>query len=242
MGVTERKERERQLREELFIAEADLMLAENGYLALNLDELAKQVEYSKATLYNHFTSKEDLVLAVTTKHMQTRGDYFERANLYQAPSRERIFACGIGDRLLSRQLPHSFSLSQLVCSPSIWSKCSAPRQKLFESREERVFAHCSKILYDAVAQNDLDPQKADPEQITWGLVSLSKGSHLINNSLTLEQHSTSERSALDYLFDNYHLLLDGAQWRPLSSEVDYRNIEQKIREDLFSQEFAALNP
>ena len=64
MAISDRRLRERQERERLIIEHADDLLRQHGFLGLNLDELAERVEYSKATLYNHFDSKEDLVAAV----------------------------------------------------------------------------------------------------------------------------------------------------------------------------------
>ncbi|MEM9015773.1 MAG: helix-turn-helix domain-containing protein, partial [Verrucomicrobiota bacterium] len=64
MAIADRKRREFEAREKMVVEHADELLLDRGYLGLNLDELADRVEYSKATLYHHFSSKEDLVLAV----------------------------------------------------------------------------------------------------------------------------------------------------------------------------------
>ncbi len=64
MAISTRKERQLREREELILDRAREMLAEKGYLGLKLDELAEAVEYSKGTLYQHFSSKEDMILAI----------------------------------------------------------------------------------------------------------------------------------------------------------------------------------
>jgi AcrR family transcriptional regulator len=78
-----RKDRERPGREELIIDHAQRLLARDGFQDLNLDEVARAVEYSKGTLYLHFESKEDLVLAVATRALRQRADLFERAATFQ---------------------------------------------------------------------------------------------------------------------------------------------------------------
>ena len=101
MAIADRKERARREREKLIVEHADDLLRFHGYLGLNLDELAERIEYSKATIYNHYCSKEDLVLAVATMHLDTRTELFQRALTFSGRTRERIFAIGLADQILA---------------------------------------------------------------------------------------------------------------------------------------------
>ena len=58
------KERQRAEREQLILESANTILLEKGYTATSMDEIAREVGISKGTLYLHFSSKEDLVLAL----------------------------------------------------------------------------------------------------------------------------------------------------------------------------------
>src|SRR5215472_16139455 len=89
-----RKERERAAREELILDHAQRILLEEGFQNLNLDNLAKAVEYSKGTLYLYFKTKEDIAMAVVTRAAKERADFFERALGFKGCSRERIRAIG----------------------------------------------------------------------------------------------------------------------------------------------------
>ena len=64
------KERQHQLREEAIVEAAHDLLIHQGYNALNMDELAAQVGISKATLYQHFSSKDELVVQAVLAHMK----------------------------------------------------------------------------------------------------------------------------------------------------------------------------
>lgn len=216
---------------------ADSLIAVHGYLGLNLDELAEAVEYSKATLYHHFRSKEDLVLAVVNHHFHIRRDYFTRARNFQSITRERILAFGVGDRLLSRDYEHSFPLVQLVRSPSIWSKTSEGRQAEFFKTSHECFQLCVEVVHDALKKGDLALDADHAERIVWGLVSLSKGAHLVSEESTFGPENSSQ--PLHHLFDNYCLYLDGAGWKPLSSEHDYEGAAERIASELFGTSFSA---
>lgn len=239
MAIADRKRRAFEAREKLVIEHADVLLGEHGYLGLNLDELADRVEYSKATLYHHFVSKEDLMLAVVDQHFAKRHDYFARAWGFSGETRERIFAFGIADRLLSMQYPHGFPLVQLVRQPSIWAKCSDSRKEAYGKRGSGCFELAMKVATDAIENGDL-PKTIPPDRIVWGLVSLSKGAHLIAEEGLFQDIEDSESQPLQYLFDNYHHYLDGAGWTPLLSDHDYEATRQRIEKELFADEFASL--
>ena len=55
------KERARLHREKEILKTAAQMIRDNGYVNLNMDELAERVGISKPTLYQHFKGKDDMV-------------------------------------------------------------------------------------------------------------------------------------------------------------------------------------
>lgn len=65
------KEKQRQEREALILQVAEEVLAEQGYHETSMDEIAMRVGVSKGTLYLHFPSKEELMIAIFAKDMQS---------------------------------------------------------------------------------------------------------------------------------------------------------------------------
>lgn len=55
------KERARQLREREILKTAARLIRDNGFINLNMDDLAEAVGISKPTLYQHFKGKDDMV-------------------------------------------------------------------------------------------------------------------------------------------------------------------------------------
>ena len=60
MGVTERKEREKEKRREEIIQAAVKVFYKKGVDHATMDDIAEVAELSKATLYLYFTSKEEI--------------------------------------------------------------------------------------------------------------------------------------------------------------------------------------
>jgi AcrR family transcriptional regulator len=62
MGIAERKERQKaELREQILDAAREIVL-EQGYEALSMRKIAEAIEYSPATIYLHFPSRDDIAL------------------------------------------------------------------------------------------------------------------------------------------------------------------------------------
>jgi TetR/AcrR family transcriptional regulator, regulator of autoinduction and epiphytic fitness len=63
MGRVSFREQVLQAREEAILASVNRLLAEKGFDAMTVDEVATDVGIAKASLYKHFSSKEDLAAA-----------------------------------------------------------------------------------------------------------------------------------------------------------------------------------
>lgn len=59
-----------QAREDAIIAAVNRLLAEKGFDAMTVDEVAAEVGIAKASLYKHFPSKEDLACAAMVRVMR----------------------------------------------------------------------------------------------------------------------------------------------------------------------------
>ena len=64
-----------QAREDAIIQTASRLLAEKGFEAMTVDEVAASVGIAKASLYKHFSSKEDLAAAAMVRVMQRAQAY-----------------------------------------------------------------------------------------------------------------------------------------------------------------------
>jgi TetR/AcrR family transcriptional regulator of autoinduction and epiphytic fitness len=66
-----------QAREDAIIEVVNHLLAEKGFEAMTVDEVAAQVGIAKASLYKHFPSKEDLAAAAMVRVMRKAQAYLQ---------------------------------------------------------------------------------------------------------------------------------------------------------------------
>lgn len=69
------KQRMLKVREEAIVHAVNRLLAEKGFDAMTVDEVAAQVGIAKASLYKHFPSKEDLAAAAMVRVMRRAQDF-----------------------------------------------------------------------------------------------------------------------------------------------------------------------
>lgn len=79
MGITERKEREKEQRRNDIIDAAERILFTKGYDNSTMEDVAEEAELSKATLYLYFKSKEDLHFAICARALQILMKMFQKA-------------------------------------------------------------------------------------------------------------------------------------------------------------------
>ncbi len=64
MGLTERKRQEKEIRKKDIIDAAERVFFTKGYENSSMDEVAKEAEFSKRTLYVYFSSKEQIYFEI----------------------------------------------------------------------------------------------------------------------------------------------------------------------------------
>ncbi|HEX3627551.1 MAG TPA: TetR/AcrR family transcriptional regulator [Verrucomicrobiae bacterium] len=235
MSVTQaRKDRERAEREELILDHAQRSLLKDGFQNLNLDDLAKSVEYSKGTLYLHFKTKEDIALAVATRAIRERAEFFERGAKFKGTSRERMRAIGFACCHFASVYPDYFSVELMLKSQSFWEKADALRQQAHGMEGARCFRAVHSIVTDAMEAGDLPQSHLPPERIVFAIASTAIGSHIMGRS----GHGPMFLGGADPLkmmCQNVDIVLDGLGWKPNSKDLDADAIDRRIHKEIFSE-------
>ena len=235
-----RKARERREREEQILVAGRRLLLERGYLGLTMDRVAEAVEYSKGTVYQHFSCKESLLAALAMGTMEERARMFERASTFSGSPRERMSAIGIAEELFVQLKPEHFRACQIIEAESFQEKMSRPSVEAVHAREFRCKQIVDGIARDGVAQGDLDlPQGTSVAELTMGLYSLYTGFFSLYLGGTPFAEMGIEHP-IQMLRTNAHRLLDAWGWQPLSTDWDYAATHQRILDEVFSDEARRL--
>ena len=79
------RDRQRQFREDAILEATHELLAQKGFVAMTMDDVAQRVGIAKGSLYQHFKSKEELLAAVLISFMDRISTFIENLPSKQSP-------------------------------------------------------------------------------------------------------------------------------------------------------------
>lgn len=85
MGISERKEREKQEMRQRIIDAAMHMFLEDGYAKTSIRNIAEAIEYSPATIYLYYKDKDELLYEVQRQAFDKLFDTFDREAIAADP-------------------------------------------------------------------------------------------------------------------------------------------------------------
>lgn len=235
MGTRERRERQFQEREQLLLGKARELIVRDGLLNLQMARLAEESEHAIGTLYQHFASKEDLLLALTTESVVQHAELFQRVAGWQASTRERMFAITVADSIFVQRNPEHFRIAQYAQCDVVWNAASLARRTAHYEASQPLCDVVLGIINAAISCGDLDPKGLSPEAISTGCWALAMGTHnLVHADGLLEHFNIFQPYAL--LSRHMQHLLNGLSWQPLVDPADSAVLDDlilRIRTEVF---------
>ena len=157
-----------QAREDAIVNAVNRLLAEKGFDAMTVDEVAADVGIAKASLYKHFPSKEELAAAAMVRVLQRARAFLDSDAVRQLPR--------AADRL--RAMARWALQVQLAGEmPALPSQNSTLRSALLQHREyldalNDVSEHLGELIVQAQRDGDVNPV-LPPELVLYTLYALA---------------------------------------------------------------------
>ncbi len=229
MGTRERKQREVAEREQLFLDTARELIREDGLLNLAMARIARQCDYAVGTLYQHFASKEDLLIALATLNEQYRLELFQRVEHWQAPSRDRMFGLPVADMIFVRKYPEHFRLAQFAYTEVVWGAASETRRKQALAGSRPLGELVARIVNDAAANGDVDLKGLQANELALAPWTVTLGTHnLVHAEGVLEQYNMRDPYRL--MLRHVQSMLNGLGWKPYFDPSDDTALDRKIKQ------------
>ncbi len=96
MGAPERRDREKLIREDDIIDAAERIFFARGFDGATMDDVARESDFSKRTLYKYFSGKNQLTLAIAHRGFRLLNAMLREtvSNLADGPAADRLAAVG----------------------------------------------------------------------------------------------------------------------------------------------------
>lgn len=113
MGVQERRLRDKQRRVKEIIDAAEKVLFAKGIQNATMDDIAKEAELGKATLYEYYASKDEIFLAIQERASNLLAKAFEKAIEKHNLGYDKIKAIGEAYFAFAREFPNYYQFISL---------------------------------------------------------------------------------------------------------------------------------
>ena len=152
-----------QAREDAIVASVSRLLAEKGFDLMTVDEVVADVGIAKASLYKHFTSKEELAAAAMVQVLARTQDELARLRALDLDARGRLQ--GVARWAYQQQLA---GLMPLLPAQDSTLRATLVGNKAYMDRLMQVSDELGSWITEAQAQRQLDPA-LPPELVLYTL-------------------------------------------------------------------------
>lgn len=236
-----KSEQKKADREQELLDIAVSILKNEGFAALSLEKLTAKSSYSKGTIYNHFSSKEDCLLALSIRAAGSIMALFNRALQFDGSLREKAVAIHYAYQLYARLEPTLFMAVLNSKAPGMREKTSSERVALLDSIEKTINDLSDQMFRNAIASGDLDlPSHISIETLYFSNWAMSFGTNMLVLTAPASQLVNGLNSNT-LLLQNISILLDGMNWKPLSKDWNYQKTWQRVEKEIFSDDVLLLS-
>lgn len=237
MSETDGRQRRFDEREGELIRIAEQVIAEHGCSGLSIDKIAARFEYSRPTIYQHFSNKADVLCAVATEVLYREWRACHHAIPLAVNSRERILTTAIAYSKVARAYPSSIALNAVHHDQLMMERVSENRRARLIEIREKIHAKASGFVQQAIDDGDL-PDGAVTAHVLLPIWTMMMGGAAVVADPLGVWHTRTEDPERVY-FRGLHALLNGIGWEPLvvadSAEHSTETIADRVKEWIASE-------
>ena len=172
MGITERKEREKEQRRSMIIDAAEKVFFSKGVENATMDEVAEKAEFSKGTLYLYFKNKNELLHGIIGRGLEILLSMFKKAAKKKKKGIDKIKAIGQSYYEFYKKEPDYFAAMlhqetheidpELIEKSPNYTRCKELGNQIFALIQEAV----KTGIADGTVRQDLEPARLS--LVLWG--------------------------------------------------------------------------
>ncbi|ATX81036.1 transcriptional regulator, TetR family [Mariprofundus ferrinatatus] len=217
----------RELREREIIEKSIALLSQRGFLDLRMADIASETKYSMGTIYSHFESKEDLLVACALTLVLEHRIVFNAIADQPVSAIEKIITTALCSWQISMRHPDLIEIDNLSLMPSVWRRATKQRANELNQLHVELAGMFLGIVVEAIETSLSGYEQLDRNQVEqlashlthgmWGLcVGLSSTAQSgYASTLCPDGADESDR----YFYTNYSNFLKGYGWQEENPEA-----------------------
>ncbi len=157
MGIVERKEREREARRTQILDAAFRVFQHQGIGQASMDEIAKEAELAKGTIYLYYENKDELLIGLVIKGFEVLFELMAEETDKKERGIEKVIAIGEAYRRFATEHRFIFTLMHLNETPAK-TNISPELVDELSMLSERVWKYFHQMTEKAKAEGDIKPE------------------------------------------------------------------------------------
>jgi AcrR family transcriptional regulator len=146
MGITERRQRERQARRESVLRAARQLLLEKGFRGTTTKEIAECCELSEASLFFYFKNKDEILVSLLFESIDFWTQNLARIESLNLPAERRLDEIWKFHEEVWNEHPEYYVLSAYLAQPQILEGISAEIREEIARRSGENFQRLARLL------------------------------------------------------------------------------------------------
>ncbi|RLL53260.1 TetR/AcrR family transcriptional regulator [Mariprofundus sp. EBB-1] len=217
----------RELREQEIIKNTIELLSQRGFLDVRMSDIAKGTQYSMGTIYSHFETKEDLLLACAHTLVLEHKDLLLAIQKQTIPAIEKIITMVQCSWHMSMQHPDLIEIDNLSMMPSVWRRATETRADRLNQLHVELANMFLDIALDAIEESldghaalDKDETERLAHHLTHGMWGLCVGlSSTAQSGYASTLCPESSEGKYTHFTTNYSNFLKGYGWHETDPEA-----------------------
>lgn len=217
----------REQREKMIVDTAIRLLSQQGFLGVRMADIARETQNSMGTIYSHFESKEDLLVACAHTLAEEERELFSRIGVLPIPAIEKIISVMHCSWYISANRPDLIEIENLSLMPLVWRRATEHRidalNQMHVSLAETFFGIVLEAIdedlngYSNYGQEEIE---ALANHLTHGMWGLCVGlSSTVQSGYASTLCPNKDSDHYRHFVINYANFLKGYGWQEADPEV-----------------------
>ena len=215
------KREKRESREREIIEKTIVLLSQRGFLDVRMSDIASETGYSMGTIYSHFESKEDLLVASALMLALEHKTLMAAIRQQPMPAIEKVITMALCSWLISIERADLTEISNLSLMPSVWRRATQARADRLNQLHVELAGTFLQIVLEAIRESLHGYEAMEQEQVDtlanhlthgmWGLCVGLASTAQSGYASTLCSRSSEAKYA--HFITNYTNFLKGYGWQ-----------------------------
>ncbi|MGK0445539.1 MAG: AcrR family transcriptional regulator [Bermanella sp.] len=219
-----RKDQVRLEREELILSVALSLLKESGLNGLTMQAIADRTEYSKGTIYQHFSCKEDVLAKLVIRCGQRLISLIDLALANSHGLRHKVVMVSWAFFINAELESETASLVSMVKSPEFQTKISDSQQEDLSIIDQSIL---SRVIGLFTQQTDIGADKVKVGAFGWWAMKWGVQDVLMND---WEMSKLGFDDPKHYFFESLHVFLDGLGVQRDEFSHDFEKVQAQAKQ------------